>query len=220
MANNLDDDMPSSAQVPPCLSDSPDQDALNNNPEEFLKGPKVNVKEVLKSIELKMKERFRIVTIKESMQYHKRAEKLPGFMSVHLRFTPGVGNPELFDSFSKAKNACEKELTTSYLDTMIEFSGKIINEFMSEVYELKNQANSALDIKDPANGPKRTELNNGFQEILDKYRTERANYASKLRIRGPDSKPKESEDGDKGNKRTADRSHWKDNNKLSTKRRK
>lgn len=155
-----------------------------------LTNDEVNVQEILDRIDTIMKNRLRTATVKESLEFYKNSGNYPGFMELNLRFNPGVGTKDIYAKFNVAKEELRQEFKDKFFKKMTEICSEVLENSMKEAYETRDKAIGAMDIKDPINGPKRTELYKKFDEILTKYKMERAVYASNLRKRKIESDTK------------------------------
>lgn len=155
-------------------NDSPDRETLEETSE-------VDVKETIRKIELKMKERMKTVTVKESLVLLKSGGRMPGFMGLSLRFTPSFANDEIKSIFTEKMKTIEQELSKAFAEKLEAVIDPVNTTLMREAYDILQKTYNSLDIKDPKSGEIRTKLSTEFDSLMEKYKRERAKYASKIR---------------------------------------
>ena len=186
MASNMDisdSELLQCGQKSPNLSDSPMR-STGDSPILDLNKPDgdVDIEQTITEIENKLKNRIRIATMKESLLYYKgKNDQYPGFMNLDVKFNPNYGSKEANDVFVSGLADMTFDFRTQFFSKMIELCDAELNKQMKAIHDIKADALNALYIKDPKSGNARTELLTKFDQLLNKYRKERATYAAKLR---------------------------------------
>lgn len=163
------------------LSDSPERvDTDSKDPLNLLEP---NIHEVLAEIDIKFQERLRIATMKENLLFYEDKPENPGFLTFTCDLEANFAREDTKETFMAKFTDVKSDLKRTLYARLMALCKAELDQQMQSIIDKKEAALQALDIKNPASGPKRTELSKQFDSLRAKYSGERAKYAAKLRLK-------------------------------------